>query len=75
MGMVEKNVLKEKYIERLNKIFEEKGWKKEENEIFYFDRFCERFVKLEIDEDREFILELIKDYLLVILDKYEKYLI
>ena len=28
MGMAEKNVLKEKYIERLNKIFEEKGWKK-----------------------------------------------
>ena len=33
MGMAEKNVLKEKYIERLNKIFEEKGWKKELNLI------------------------------------------
>lgn len=75
MGMVEKNVLKEKYIERLNKIFEEKGWKKEENEISYFDRFCERLAKLETDEDRDFILELTKDYLLVTLDKYEKYLI
>ena len=51
MGMVEKNVLKEKYIERLNKIFEEKGWKKEENKISYFDRFCERLAKLETDED------------------------
>ena len=60
MGMAEKNVLKEKYIERLNKIFEEKGWKKEENEISYFDRFCERLAKLETDEDREFILELTK---------------
>lgn len=75
MGMIEKNVLKEKYIERLNKIFEEKGWKKEENEISYFDRFCERLAKLETDEDRDFILELTKDYLLVTLDKYEKYLI
>ena len=52
-----------------------KDGKKEENEISYFDRFCERLAKLETDEDREFILELTKDYLLVTLDKYEKYLI
>ena len=75
MGMTEKNILEDKYIERLEKIFEEKKWEIGEKETSYFDIFCKRLAKLKSDKDREFILELTEDYLLVTLEKYEEFLI
>lgn len=76
--LVKKNLLADKFIIELTKIFKEHNWSIEDSnngEYSVFDMFCERLEELDNDSDRELILELTHNYLLVELKEYEKYMI
>lgn len=75
--LINKHILDDKYIFKLASIFKEKGWEIEEStedEYSIFDLFCVRLQSLESDSDRDLILELTKNYLVVNVDEYCKYL-
>ena len=75
--LINKHILDDKYIFELASIFKEKGWIIEEStddEYSIFDLFCERLQSLESDSDRDLIMELTKNYLVVNVDEYCKYL-
>lgn len=74
--MLNEKILPDKYTELLYQLFVSKKWSIDGNEeISVFDRFCHRMAELEKDEDRDFILELTKNYLRIDLKEYEKLLI
>ena len=62
--MLGRKVLSDKYVTKLYNIFEKKNWKIwEEGDSSVFDRFCERLVELESDEERDLIIELTNEFL------------
>ena len=75
--LINKHILDDKYIFELASIFKEKGWTIEQStddEYSIFDLFCDRLQSLESDSDRDLIIELTKNYLVVDVDEYCKYL-
>lgn len=75
--LVKKNTLSDEIIIKLASVFKEHNWAiKESNSREYslFDMFCERLEELENDSDRELMIELTQNYLLVELAEYEKYM-
>lgn len=75
--LINKHILDDKYIFKLASIFKEKGWiieKSTGDEYSTFDLFCDRLQSLESDLDRDLIIELTKNYLVVDIDEYCKYL-
>lgn len=75
--LIDNHILEDKYFFRLAAIFKEKGWaidKSTDDEYSIFDLFCDRLQSLETDLDRDLILELTKNYLVVPLDEYCLYL-
>lgn len=75
--LVKKNILADKFIVELAEIFKEHNWSIEESnngECSVFDMFCKRLEELENDSDRELMIELTHNYLVVNLDEYVKYM-
>ena len=75
--LIKNNVLADKFVIELKKVFEEHNWNIEEcvdGEISIFDMFCKRLEELETDLDREFMIELTRKYLIVGFDDYEKHM-
>lgn len=75
--LINKHILDDKYIFELASIFKEKGWTIEQStddEYSIFDLFCDRLQSLKSDSDRDLIIELTKNYLVVDVDEYCKYL-
>ncbi len=73
--MLRKKILSDKYVDLVYKLFKNNGWSIDENaEISHFDRFCHRLAYLSDDNDRDFMLELSKNYLWIKLEKYEELL-
>ena len=75
--LINKHILDDKYIFELASIFKEKGWTIEQStddEYSIFDLFCDRLQSLESDSDRDLIIELTKNYLVVDVDEYCNYL-
>ena len=74
--MLVKPALSEKYVNKLQMIFQQKDWKMEKAGIAsVFDRFCVRLSQLNNDDERDLIIELTNDYLWVQPDMYEEYLL
>lgn len=76
--LVNNKVLADKFIIELIEIFNKHNWRIEKSnggEYSLFDMFCKRLEELDNDSDRELILELTNNYLLVGIDEYEKYMI
>ena len=74
--MLGRKVLSDKYVTKLYNIFEKKNWKIwEEGDSSVFDRFCERLVELESDEERDLIIELTNEFLWIQSNMYEEYLL
>lgn len=75
--MLTPKVLTDKYTESVYRLFQEKEWEIEQDGSLLntFDRFCQRMAELECDEDRDFILELSKDYLWIRAESYETLLV
>lgn len=72
--MLGRKVLSDKYVTKLYNIFEKKNWKIwEEGDSSVFDRFCERLVELESDEERDLIIELTNEFLWIQSNMYEEY--
>ncbi|MFQ7270251.1 MAG: hypothetical protein ACLROK_08760 [Clostridium sp.] len=76
--LIKRNILAERYFIELISVFKEQNWDIEESiggEYSVFDMFCKRLEELESDADRELILELTREYLVVDLEEYGKYMI
>ena len=76
--LVKKNTLDERLFFRLIAVFREHGWdirESNEEEKSLFDMFCKRLEELDTDDDRELMIELTRNYLVVSLDEYGKYMI
>lgn len=76
--LIKRNLLAERYFIELISVFKEQNWDIEESiggEYSVFDMFCKRLEELESDADRELILELTREYLMVDLEEYGKYMI
>lgn len=76
--LIKRNILAERYFIELISVFKEQNWDIEESiggEYSVFDMFCKRLEELESDADRELILELTREYLMVDLEEYGKYMI
>lgn len=75
--LVKKKILSDKIIIELASVFRKHNWAIEDSnstEYSLFDMFCERLEELENDSDRELIIELTHNYLLVKFEEYEKYM-
>ena len=75
--LIKKYEINDKYIFELAKIFREKGWELDEvdaDEYSVFDIFCTRMQLLKSDTDRDLIIELTKNYLIINMDDYGKHL-
>lgn len=75
--MLTPKVLSDKYTLSVYRLFQEKNWdiKTDESNLNTFDRFCQRMAELKSDEDRDFMLELSRDYLWIRSENYEKMLL
>lgn len=75
--MLTPKVLEDKYAESIYNLFQEKNWTVETDstQLNTFDRFCQRMAELESDDDRDFMLDLSRDYLWVRMEDYERLLV